>query len=336
MERDAHNKAQAEPPDRVRTTVEPAIQLRHLRYFLMVSEELHFGHAAERLHMAQPPLSQAIRKLEEELGVQLLARTSRTTTLTEAGRVFAKHARRVLAALDLAIAETRRVDGKNLDLQVGYAPYLPLSRLLDFLDELHQREPQLQPQVNHLVGSEQIRRLRRSELDVGIFPMSPGGLPNLQTQPLFPGEQLVAFVRAEDPLAEQPVLRPHDVANETLVSFRAAQNPALAVWLSEQMERAGYRFRERHEIGGDIRDSVLAVAEGRGLALLPRSARPTKEESAIVVARPLEPPLLMPDTVIAWRTRPPFQLRALTGELRELASQLHETTAGDEHANGDR
>jgi DNA-binding transcriptional LysR family regulator len=323
MERRDDDKATAEPSAEA-VHQATAIQLRHLRYFLMVSEELHFGRAAERLHMAQPPLSQAIQQLEEALGVQLLVRTSRSTALTDPGRVFARRARRVLAALDLAIAETRRAGGTSLDLEVGYAPYLPLSLLLDFLDGLHEREPRLQPQVNHLVGSEQIRRLRRSELDLGIFP-SPGDVPQLQTQPLFPGEQLVAFLAAEDPLAERPVLRPADVTNETLVSFRQAYNPALAGWLGEQMERAGYHFRELHEIGGEIRDSILAVAEGRGLALLPRSARPTKEEGAIVVSRPLEPPLIMPDTVVAWRTRPPFQLRALTGAIREMARQFHET-----------
>ena len=77
--------------------------------------------------MAQPPLSQAIRRLEEELGVQLLVRTSRGTALTEAGRVFAEHAGKVLAGLDLAVAETRRASGGSSSLQIGYSPYLPIA-----------------------------------------------------------------------------------------------------------------------------------------------------------------------------------------------------------------
>ncbi|MDX6399657.1 MAG: hypothetical protein QOF27_263, partial [Gaiellaceae bacterium] len=80
-----------------------AIELRHLRYFLAVYEDLHFGHAAARLHMAQPPLSQAIRKLEEALGVKLFDRTSRSVTPTEAGHSLAEGARKVFASFDLAL-----------------------------------------------------------------------------------------------------------------------------------------------------------------------------------------------------------------------------------------
>src|SRR3954470_14471877 len=101
------------------------IELRHLRYFLAVIDELHFGRAAERLHMAQPPLSRAVRQLEDELGVKLLNRTSRVVTPTEAGLVFAEEARKVLGGFELAVAEAHRAGGPSRLLRLGAVPYLP-------------------------------------------------------------------------------------------------------------------------------------------------------------------------------------------------------------------
>lgn len=85
------------------------IELRHLRYFMAVAEELHFGRAAERLHMAQPPLSQQIRQLEEEIGFQLFYRTKRSVALTEAGTVFLQECQRLFRQLDQAIQTGRQV-----------------------------------------------------------------------------------------------------------------------------------------------------------------------------------------------------------------------------------
>jgi DNA-binding transcriptional LysR family regulator len=290
----------------------------------MVSEELHFRRAAERLHMAQPPLSQAIRRLEGHLGVELLTRTGRTVALTDAGRVFAEQARELLATFNLAVAEARRVGGGDLNLQIGCTPYLPIDLLYRFLDTLQEREPRVRPQVSHLLRHEQIQRLQRGELEVGIFP-GPGSVPKLHTEPIFPGEPLAAFLRPDHPLAAKAVLGPDDLADETLVTFPQAPLVPLAGWLDEEMARVGYRFRGPYATGIDARDRVLAAAEGMGLALLPGSTD-VIADTAIVVRRPLDPPLVLPDTVVAWRTDPPAHLRALTEEIRELAGELRATT----------
>jgi DNA-binding transcriptional LysR family regulator len=293
----------------------------------MVSEELHFGRAAERLFMAQPPLSQAIRKLEDELGVQLLDRTSRQVTLTEAGGVFAKKARKLLASFEVAVAEARRTGGGVLSLRIGFPPYLSTGPLVRFLDALHEREPRVQPEVRHLFATEQVAELQHGQLDIGIFPgiFSDGSTPKLQTARLCSGEQIAAFLMPDHPLAAKTVLGPDDLAEELLVSSTRV-NPALfASWLHE-LERVGYRFRGLHEAGDDLRDMLLAVAAGAGVALLSTAAPGFGDAGTIVVRRPLDPPLVTPDTVVAWRTRPPAQLKALIPMVRELARELRETS----------
>jgi DNA-binding transcriptional LysR family regulator len=304
-----------------------AIELRHLRYFLAVSEELHFGRAAERLFMAQPPLSQAIRKLEEELGVQLLDRTSRQVNLTEAGGVFAERARKVVASFEVAVAEARRTGGGVLSLRIGFPPYLSTDPLVRFLDALHEREPRVQPEVRHLFATEQVAELQHGQLDIGIFPgiFSDGSTPRLQTTRLCPGEQIAAFLMSDHPLAAKAVLGPDDLADELLVSSIRV-NPALfASWLHD-LERVGYRFRGLHEAGNDLRDMLLAVAAGAGVALLATSAPGFGDAGTIVVRRPLDPPLVTPDTVVAWRKPPNAQLKALIHTVRDVARALRETS----------
>lgn len=306
-----------------RSLTGPSIELRHLRYFVVVSEELHFRRAAERLHIAQPPLSQAIRKLEEELGVVLLERTSRAVSLTLAGRVFFDEARDVLATFDRALTEARRAGGVGPDLRVGCTPYLPIGRMLLFLSALGERAPGTQPRVKHALTVEQIRCLRIDELDIGIFPDVLDDA-RIGRAPLFPGEPLAAFLPGTHPLAGKPVLGPDDFVEETLVTFPAAVNPGLADWLLAALESARYRFRDLREVGGThLRDQLLAVAAGQGVAFLPASLTEIDETGGLVIRRPLERPLSMPNTIIAWHATLPRQLRPLIATVRELAAQLY-------------
>ena len=299
----------------------PAIELRHLRYFLAVSEELHFGRAAQRLHIAQPPLSQAIRKLEQELGVSLLRRTSRVVTQTEAGRVFAEEARTVLASFDRALAEARKAGGVGTKLRIGCAVNLAIERLLRFLTALHETEPALEAHVTHLSAFEQVARLRRGDLDLAIF-FHAEEYDDLEMSPVFSGEPLAVYLPLDHRLAAREVLGPSDLAGETLVTFPREANPALHDHLLASFGAAGYRFTNVEEAGGlNARDLMVAVAERSGAAFWPVIGEGS-ETNTIATARALDPPLTMPDTVVAWATIPERLPAALIESIRGLADRL--------------
>ena len=315
-------RAGAERRSEERTRAGLAIEFRHLRYFLAVSEELHFGRAARKLHISQPPLSQAIRKLEAELGVQLLERTSRVVKLTEAGRIFAEEARKVLADVDLAVHAARRAMGAGNVLRIGCVPHLPIERLLAFLEALHERSPADRPQLAHVTSGEQVARLRSGELDVGIFN-DEGEEEGLEEEPLFPGEPLVAFLAPDHPLTDLDVLGPAELAQEILVVFpQAASVAPHDRWLA-LLERAGYRFARVREAGGpDPRDLLLAVAGRLGVMLAPASLADVSDAGALVARRELDPPVTLPNTVVAWRADPPERLRETLAVVRDIAREL--------------
>jgi DNA-binding transcriptional LysR family regulator len=308
-----------------------SIELRHLRYFLAVYEELHFGRAATRLHMAQPPLSQAIRKLEEALGVKLFDRTSRSVAPTEAGHALAEGARKVFASFDLALASARTAGEAALTLRVGCVPDLPIQRLLQFLASLQTRAPDATAQVTHLASAEQLQHLRAGGLDLAIFHDSED-FPDLETEPLFPGEPLMILLPPKHRLVERPVVRSDDLSDESLVTYPRLVNPILYDRVLALFDDRGYRFTTIHETeGANPRDLMLAVASGSGVALVPASITELSETGGIVVRRPIDPPLAMPDTVVAWPVHPPRLPPPLVDTVRELAHELRQATAPDAH-----
>jgi DNA-binding transcriptional LysR family regulator len=302
--------------------VSMAIELRHLRYFLAVIEELHFGRAAVRLSMRQPPLSQAIRALEDELGVQLLERTSRSVIATQAGLVFAEEARTVLASFDRAIAETRRIGGAGSGLRIGCIPHLPIEQLNRFLDALHRRDAGTPAEVSHLLGLEQVRRLRSGALDLGIFELAEEHA-GIQTAPLFAGEPMVAFLAPNHPLAQLDVIGPQHVVNEVLLTYARAVNHAIYDAFLDELDEAGYRFRAIHVIAGQHpRDLLLPVSRDDGILFAPPSFQGIDDAGTTVITRPLDPVLTTPDRVIAWRADAPRELSRVLAAVRETATSL--------------
>ena len=301
-----------------------SIELRHLRYFLAVYEELHFGRAAARLHMAQPPLSQAIRKLEEALGVKLFDRTSRSVTPSEAGHSLAEGARKVFASFDLALASARNAGEAELTLRIGCVPELPIQRLLQFLASLQTRTPDATAQVTHLASAEQLQHLRAGGLDLAIFHRSDD-YPDLEMEPIFPGEPLMILLPPDHRLVDRPVVRSDDLGDDALITYPRGVNPTLYDRVLALFDNRGYRFSTIHETeGSSPRDLMLAVASGSGVALVPASITELSETGGIVVRRPIDPPLAMPDSVVAWPVNPPRLSPLLVDTVRELAHELRQ------------
>lgn len=145
------------------------MELRHLKYFLAVAEELHFARAAEKLHIEQSPLSRAIKELEEELGVVLFARTTRSTRLTRAGKLFLEHARRVFAVLQQARDSVKAAaNGFHGQLRVALSDGITPSRLPAVLALCRQEEPEVEIRFSEVPLSQQIKGLHDDLYDVGF------------------------------------------------------------------------------------------------------------------------------------------------------------------------
>jgi DNA-binding transcriptional LysR family regulator len=245
------------------------MELRHLRYFVAVAEELHFGRAARRLGVAQPPLSQQIRGLEEELGIRLFHRTSRRVELSAEGRVFLEQARLVLTQAQRA-GEIARAAGRGEagGLGIGFVTSAVFSLLPAILREFHARHPRVEMRCRGIPPSRQLDALRRRELDVAIVrtPVREEGLCALT---LF-NEPLVAVLPADHALAARRGLRVGDLAGAPFISMGRETAPSFHGVVTNACHRAGFSPDIAHEVV-DLQTVLALVAAGLGVSLVPES-----------------------------------------------------------------
>src|SRR5579884_1861115 len=178
------------------------MELRHLRYFIVVAEQLHFSRAAEILHMAQPPLSQQIQSLEEELGVPLLIRTKRSVRLTAAGKAFLIEAKKVIAQAERAVEAAHQAhNGVIGRLDIGFVGTALAEMLPAILKTFRERYPLVETKLHNLVTAEQVQALREGQIQVGILhpPILDGSL-HLEIIYRVP---MVVALPADHDLAEQ-------------------------------------------------------------------------------------------------------------------------------------
>jgi len=246
------------------------MEIRHLRYFVAVAEELHFGRAAQRLHIQQPPLSRQIQDFEAELGFPLFERSRRRVELTPAGTALLGRARQVFDALDVAIHDARSAsEGESGRLVVGYPSSLAYSGLTELLRAFRTRFPSVEIALRELPPADQVDGLKAGSLDVGFVRTSPDD-PTLAAE-LVRRESLMVVLPDDHRLAKQRAISLKALAQEPFVMFPRARGPAFFDQLMALCGRAGFSPRIVQEAAQ--LDIVSLVAAGFGISIMPSSMR---------------------------------------------------------------
>lgn len=274
------------------------MELRHLRYFRAVAEQLHFGRAAESLHIAQPPLSQQIRQLEAEVGVTLLTRTTRTVELTPAGRAYLKRAVQILDAVDEAGGQARRIaagtEGQLAIGCVGSATYSLLPRLVRALRE---SLPGIEVSVRgEMLAPAQLAALATGEIDLAVLrpPVQQDGVVSETIR----RDPLLVALPAGDPMAVLDSLTVEALRDADFITHAGHGRSVMSSIVSAVCADAGFVPRVRHEVM-ETSTLVTLVAAGLGLAIVP--APTAALDIAGVRYLPLEPATLGVDLVAAHR-----------------------------------
>lgn len=273
------------------------MELRHLRYFVAVAEELNFRRAAERLRLAQPALSAQIKSLEAELEVRLFERTTRSVLLTPTGLVFLKEARGILGAANHAEQLVRKVKhGLAGTLRFGVITPAMGASLANTLRHFHQKFPGVQLSLSALTSMEQLRRLRAEELDVGLL-RAPATYPELDFRFVEQSSQVLA-TPAGHRLATKRRLEWKDFDGEALVMIHPDQQHGFYDPFLAACTRAGAKTHVA-QYAQDVQIKLWLISAGFGIA--PVTAALTEIRRSGLAFRPLPPGLPPIQTVLVWR-----------------------------------
>ncbi|UVL19726.1 LysR substrate-binding domain-containing protein [Pseudomonas sp. B21-044] len=258
------------------------MELRHLRYFIAVAEELHFGRAAQQLGISQPPLSQQIQALEQELGARLFERTNRRVELSEAGRLFLEEARQVLAQVEKAADVARRAQlGELGEMKIGFTSSAPFtSRIPKAIHAFRQRFPSVHLNLEEMSSREVVEAVFDESIEVGL--MRPMPLPDgIVCTELF-REPLVAVLNASHPLASgsEQGLYMRALAHEPFVFFPRSYGSGLHAQLLSLARQAGFSPHFAQE-AGEAMTIIGLVSAGLGVSVLPASFQRMRIEGVV-------------------------------------------------------
>lgn len=261
------------------------MELRHFRYAVAVADSLHFGQAAERLHISQPPLSQQIRQLEEELGVTLFHRTKRHVQLTEAGRMFIAEARVILAQADHASNVARRV-GELGHIIVAVAGPADSPIFIEIFRTFGLRHPSVRIAVRNMSTAQQVEALREGRIHVG-FVVTPIDDPALAMETVYQSPIAIAVPR-DHQLAVKRHIPLTALANERHIMFARHLYPRFFDAIVGACREVGFTLNVVHEVD-NLQTGCALVAAGLGVCFVP-SGLPD-EPAGPVQFRPVKPRL---------------------------------------------
>ncbi|NWF61100.1 MAG: LysR family transcriptional regulator [Fischerella sp.] len=273
------------------------MELRHLRYFVTLAEELHFGRAAERLHIAQPPLSQQIQQLETELGFQLFHRTKRTVQLTEAGQIFLGEVQQILRQLEQAVQAGRQASrGLRGQVVIGFVSSAAYNVLPTILRTFRTCIPDVNLELHELTTDQQLQWLRDGRIDVG-FLRPPVEEDTFCWEIIF-HESLVVALPEVHPLANQSSVSLSSLKNELFILFPRPLAPGLYDSIISFCQQANFSPTVAQE-AIQMQTIVSLVAAEMGVAIVPESLQHLQRTG--VVYKPMQE--LTPKVTLAmiWR-----------------------------------
>ena len=246
------------------------MELRQLRYFVAVAEELHFRRAAARLHMSQPPLSQQIQQLEAEMGCTLLTRTRRRVELTPAGAAFLRDARALLSELDGAVETARRIDaGQTGRIRINFVGSALVSTVPELVQRFRASHPRVEVELHERSTVEQLRAIKAGSVDVGLIRAPLEADADLVVETIA-RERTVAALAAKHPLAAMRRVPLRRLAAEPLVLFPRDQAPGFHDLLISSLADSG-TTPQVVQYAPEMLTIIGLVAAGIGSSLVPAS-----------------------------------------------------------------
>lgn len=279
------------------TDMHPISINNRIRYFVAVAEERHFGRAAEKLHMSQPPLSQQIQLLEKELGTRLLTRTTRRVELTEAGEILYQGAKRALDQLEQAILHAQRVQrGEAGLLRVAFVSTAAFQLLTDVLRAFRERFPQATLELFHLTSAQQAAAFDARTIDVGFLRDPPGSDVEVE---VIDKDPLVVALPVTHPLAKRASIPVRALKDQPFVMWDRQQTAGIAQTILDLCTRHGFHPIIALEVTNPPAMLSL-VAGGVGVAIVPLSATQLRPDA--VAFRPLDDRNAYSPMALAWRS----------------------------------